>query len=206
MCRIYEQSSTEKMNRRRSKILHGVVMPPVGPRLKKLRLSAVPPLSMRVAAEKLGMGHTSYNFYENPNTYKKPHLPIDFARKVAAVFAEHGIDPAEVMKLAGLKDTEAEPEAREIEAARPAIQFVNLPVALPSEAALADMFESLLALVPPDATRAEAAKILAQRLPSGFAAIGPVVLDPDMVRQTEGATAPQSPAKGRRAPARPSRT
>lgn len=181
-------------------------MPPVGPLLKKLRLSAVPSLSIRVAAEKLGMGHTSYNFYENPNAYKKPHLPIDFARKVAAVFAEYGIDPAEVMKLAGLKDSEAEPEARVIEASRPSIQFVSLPVALPSEAALADMFESLLALVPPDASRAEAARILAQRLPSGFAAIGPVVLDPGMLQQTGGEATPQSPARGRRAPAPPSRT
>src|SRR3546814_5252675 len=82
----------------------------------------------------------------NPNTYKKPHLPIDFARRLAAVFAEHGIEPADVMKLAGLSDDEAEPEARVIEAARPAVHYVSLPVALPSEAALADMFETLLAL------------------------------------------------------------
>src|SRR3546814_12144456 len=75
----------------------------------------------------------------NPNTYKKPHLPIDFARRLAAVFAEHGIEPADVMKLAGLSDDEAEPEARVIEASRPAVHYVSLPVALPSEAAIAEI-------------------------------------------------------------------
>lgn len=181
-------------------------MPPIGPRLKELRLSAVPPLSIRQAAQKLDMGYTSYNFYENPNTYKKAHLPIDFARKVAAAFSEHGIDPADVMKLAGLNEAEAEPEAREIEAARPQVHFISLPVALPSETALADMFESLLALVPADATRAEAARILAQRLPSGFAAIGPFVIDQGLGHATVGGAATQSAATDHHAPAPPSRT
>ena len=194
------------MNRQRAKFSHGAPMPPAGRMLKNWRLAAPPPLSIRQAAEKLGMGHSSYNFYENPNTYKKPHLPIDFARKVAALFAEHQIDPAEVMKLAGLKDAEAEPDVRAIEAARPQIHFISLPVALPSEAALADMFESLLALVPADATRAEAARILAQRLPSGFAAIGPFVIDQGLGHSTVGATTSQSAATDHHAPAPPSRT
>lgn len=175
-------------------------------RLKELRLTAVPPLSLRSASEKLGMGHTTYARYENPNTYKKPYLPIELTRKIAAVLADHGVDPTEVMKLAGLEEAEAAPEAQKIDAARPAVQFVTLPVALPSEAALSDMFESLLALVPPDASRAEAARILAQRLPSGFAAIGPVVLDPRNNQEIADATTPPSSAKGRRAPTRQSRT
>ncbi|MCW2399674.1 XRE family transcriptional regulator [Sphingobium sp. B2D3C] len=177
MCRTFEQSSTVILNGQCSKILHGADMSPVGPKLKALRLRAVPPLSIRRAAEKLEMGHSSYNFYENPNSYKKSHLPLDFARKVAAMLAEYGVDPAEVMMLAGLNESEAEPEARAIEAAKPAVQYVTLSVAFPSEDALADMFQSLLALVPADATRAEAARILAQRLPAGFAAIGPVAPD-----------------------------
>lgn len=194
------------MNRQRAEFSHGAAMPPVGPQLKKLRLAASPPLSIRQTAEKLGMGHSSYNFYENPNTYKKPHLPIDFARKVAELFARHNVDPAEVMKLAGLKETEAEPDVRAIEAARPQVQFVSLPVALPNEAALSDMFESLLALVPADATRAEAARILAQRLPSGFAAIGPFVIDQGLGHSIAGVAASQSPATDHHAPAPPSRT
>lgn len=180
-------------------------MPPVGPKLKELRLRARPSISIRGMADALGIPHASYNFYEREQAYKKPYLPMDFARKVAAILAERGIDPADVMKLTGLTDDEAEPEARVIEGARPQVHFINLPVALPSEAALADMFESLLALVPADATRAEAARILAQRLPSGFAAIGPFALDPG-IAHASGAVAPQSPATDHREPAPPSRT
>jgi len=148
----------------------------------------------------------SYARYEGHGGYKKQYLPIDFARKVASVLARHKVDPSEVMKLAGLVGSEAEPEARKIEAEQPPVQFISLPVALPSEAALADMFESLLALVPADATRAEAARILAQRLPSGFAAIGPFAIDQGLGYSTGAATASQSPATGHPAPVPPSRT
>lgn len=157
---------------------------------------------MRQAAQKLGLGPSSYALYENPNTYKKSFLPIDFARKVAAVFADHGISPNDVMKLAGLTETEAEPEAREIESQRPPLQLVSMSVAFPSEAALKDMFESLLALIPAEATRAEAAEILAQRLSSGFAAIGPVSLDRRNDDWTASEAALQFPAKDHHAPAR----
>lgn len=178
-------------------------MTSVAPRLKKLRQTAIPPLSMRQAAQKLGMGHSSYGLYENPNTYKKPYLPIDFARRVAAVFAEHGVDPSEVMKLAGLNESEAEPEGRAIEAARPPIQYVSLQVALPSEAALRDMFRSLLVLVPEGASKDEAAEILARWLPSGFAGIGPYLPDPNAAGSLEGDEAPPSPATDHRGSVRP---
>lgn len=203
---IYGHLSTLKMSTERPKKLYALGMPSVAPLLKQLRLTAVPPISLRQTAEKLGMGHSSYGVYESANSYKKPYLPIELARRLAAIFVDHGIDPADVMRLAGLKGDEAEPEAREIVASRPAVQFVTLPVALPSEAALSDMFESLLALVPPEASRAEAARILAQRLPSGFAAIGSVVLDPGSGHETALAAVPRSSAKGRRAPTRSSRT
>ncbi|WP_260401498.1 helix-turn-helix domain-containing protein [Sphingobium wenxiniae] len=58
------------------------------------------------------------------------------------------------------------------DAPRRTSQTISLPVILPSAADLAEMFQSLLALVPAEATREEAAQILAERLPSGFAAIG----------------------------------
>jgi hypothetical protein len=181
-------------------------MPPVGPKLKALRLSARPPISIRGMADALGIPHASYNFYEREQAYKKPYLPMDFTRKVAAILAERGVDPADVMKLTGMTDGEVEPEARVIEAALPQVHFISLPIALPSEAALSDMFESLLALVPEDATRAEAARILAQRLPSGFAAIGPFVIDQGMRHATGSAAVPQSPATDHPAPEQPSRT
>jgi hypothetical protein len=146
--------------------------------LKQLRLTAVPSISLRKTAEKLGVGPSTYAVYENANLYKKPHLPIDLARKLAAIFADHGIEPAEVMKLAGLVGEEVAPEAAAVEAARPTIQYVPLQVALPSEGALRDMFHSLLALVPEGASRAETAEILARWLPTGFAGIGPYLPDP----------------------------
>lgn len=172
-------------------------MTSVAPRLKALRLTARPALSLRSAAEKLGLGHSSYGFYESANSYKKPFLPLELARKIAVVFAEHGIDPSDVMALAGLTGTEAEPEAREIQDAKPKRHWVHLPVCLPSEAALAAMFETLLALIPEDATRAEAARILAQRLPTGFAAIGPAVYEEDSDEEPAHAAPPRERATDR---------
>lgn len=55
--------------------------------------------------------------------------------------------------------------------------LIAMMVALPSEDALAAMFEGMLAIVPDGSSRSEAARILAQRLPSGFAAIGPYAPD-----------------------------
>mgnify|MGYP003341387608 CR=1 FL=1 len=170
-------------------------MPPVGPKLKELRLRAKPSLSLRKMADALEMPHASYQFYEREDGYKKALLPLDFARRVAAVLGRHRVDPTDVMKLAGLSDGEAEPEARGIEAARPSFQFATLSVALPSEDALADMFQTMLVAVPADASRAEAARILAQLLPSGFASIGPAALVPGNIGQTGAGAAPQSPAK-----------
>lgn len=169
--------------------------------LKNLRKSAVPKLTVRGMAEALGMPLGSYARYESLHDYKKPYLPIDLARKISSVLAEHGVDPAEAMsRLAGLNEAEADPEGRVIEAARPLVQLVSLSVAMPSELALTDMFESLLALVPADATRAEAAKILAQRLPSGFAAIGPHALDRASVAAPEGEAFLRSASTDRHAP------
>lgn len=181
-------------------------MPPVGPKLKELRLRARPSLSIRKMAEELEIPYASYNFYEREQAYKKPFLPIDLTRKIAAVLAEHGVDPADVMKLAGLTDTEAEPEGREIEAEKPAQFCITLPVVLPSEAALRDMFRSLLVLVPDGATKDEAAEILARRLPSGLAAIGPVLLDQVAAVSLAGEAIPRSPATDHREPAPTSRT
>jgi hypothetical protein len=147
-------------------------------KLKELRLSAVPPISIRKMAEEAGIGFPRYSYFEDPKRYKKRELPIDVTRQIAAVLSQRGVDPAEVMLLAGLNETEAEPEGRAVEAARPAIQYVSLQVALPSEAALREMFAKLLVLVPEGASRDETAEILARWLPSGFAGIGPYLPDP----------------------------
>lgn len=172
-------------------------MPPVGPKLKELRLRAQPSLSIRKMAEMLEIPYASYAFYEREHGYKKPFLPMTLARQVAAVLARYGVDPAEVMTLAGLTDAEAEPEARDIEAQLPTLVSINLPVVLPSEAALRDMFRSLLVLVPDGATKDEAAAILARRLPSGLAAIGPLSLDQASVASLVSGEVARSPATDR---------
>ena len=114
-------------------------MTSVSTRLRDLRSAAVPRLSVRAMAAALDMPLGTYSNYESAR-FKKSTLPLDLTRKIASVLAGHKVDPAEVMKLAGLSDGEAEPEGRAVEAARPGIQYVPLQVALPSEGALRDMF------------------------------------------------------------------
>lgn len=168
-------------------------------KLKELRLSAVPRISIRKMAEEVGIGFPRYSYFEDPKRYKKRELPIDVTRQIAAVLAERGVDPAEVMLLAGLNETEAEPEGRAVEAARPVIQYVSLQVALPSEAALREMFAKLLVLVPEEATRAETAEILARWLPSGFAGIGPYLPDPGAAASPSTDAPPRSASTDDRA-------
>jgi len=172
-------------------------------RLKELRKSAVPPLTIRAMADELGIGHSRYAYFEDPNRFKKRELPLDLARQIAAVLSVRGVDPAEVLKLAGLNDDEAEPEARAVEAARPAIQFVTMQVALPSEAALREMFAKLLVLVPEGASRDETAEILARWLPSGFAGIGPYLPDPGAASSPASDVPPRSAATDDRESPRP---
>ncbi|HEX7856017.1 MAG TPA: XRE family transcriptional regulator [Sphingobium sp.] len=174
--------------------------------MKELREATSPRLSVRAVAGLLEMPPSSYALYEDANRYKKSYLPVPFARKVAAIFAERGVDPADVMKLAGLKDEEAQPEAQVIEAQLPQTQFAVMRVELPSEAALTDMFASLLALVPEGASRLEAAKILAQRLPSGFAALAPLLLAQGGAQGIAGEEDARSRATDRRVPGQSSRT
>lgn len=169
-------------------------MPPVGPSLKALRLSAKPALSLRKMAEELGIGHSRYQYFEDPNRYKKATLPLDFTRAIADVLSRYGVDPTDALKLAGLTDVEAEPEAREIESQRPTMLSISLPVVLPSEVALRDMFRSLLVLVPEGASKDEAADILARRLPAGLAACGPLSLDQVSVASIGAGAAAESPA------------
>lgn len=172
-------------------------------RLKKLRMAADPPISIRRMADELGIGFPRYAYFEDSKRFKKRELPIDLTRKIAGVLALRGIDPAQVMQLAGLRDDEAEPEAQAIEAGKPDVQYVTMSVVLPSEAALTDMFEGLLAFVPEGASRAEAARILAQRLPTGFAATGSFAPGQGKAPTPEGATVPPPPAKDHPSSSRP---
>jgi len=67
-------------------------------RLKLLRERAG--LSMRAVSEALGWTLTRYQHYED--RYRRPYLPLDFARQIADIFAQRGIAAADVLALAGL--------------------------------------------------------------------------------------------------------
>lgn len=53
-------------------------------------------------ADLLGMNHSTYAAYEDAKKYKKPILPLDLAKRIAAVLESHGIEQHEVLQLAGL--------------------------------------------------------------------------------------------------------
>ena len=55
---------------------------------------------MRVVADSLGWRLTKYQHYED--RYRRRFLPIELARHLADLFAPHGVNPAEVMELAGV--------------------------------------------------------------------------------------------------------
>lgn len=58
-------------------------------------------------AGRLGMDHSTYVFYERADRFKKRNIPVDFARQIASVLADHAIDPDEVMALADVDAGEA---------------------------------------------------------------------------------------------------
>ncbi|EQA97307.1 hypothetical protein L286_23570 [Sphingobium sp. HDIP04] len=74
-------------------------------KLKALRNSAAPKVTVRGMAELLGVEPSSYAYYEDPKKFKKPILPFDLAKKIAAILGERGVDTAKVMQLAGLSSS-----------------------------------------------------------------------------------------------------
>lgn len=188
---IFARKSTQNERIMRAEIPYSVNMSDVSTRLRELRAAASPRLSVRGMAAALDMPLGTYSNYESPR-YKKTSLPLDLTRKIALVLSKYGVDTAEVMKLAGLNENEAEPEVRAVELSKPPLQFISIQAVLPSEAALRDMFAKLLLLVPESASRDETAAILAQWLPTGFAGIGPYLPDPTVAVAPEVATLPQS--------------
>lgn len=72
---------------------------PISRRLKLLRQRAG--LSIREVAHALGMEHgSSYQHYED--RFRKPHLPLELAQRLAPIFAAKGIAEAELYALAGV--------------------------------------------------------------------------------------------------------
>lgn len=67
-------------------------------KLKTLRQGAG--LSIRAMSESLGWSLSSYSHYEL--RFNGEFLPVDKAREISAVLAGHGVDPSEVLALAGI--------------------------------------------------------------------------------------------------------
>lgn len=164
-------------------------MTPPHERMRGLRARSG--LSMRAFASRLGapLG-TRYAYYEEKR-FTGP-LPIDAARQIAAALQPFGVEPQEVLELAGLSTEEAEAEAV---AAEPAVQYVRLDVALPSAAALTRMFETMLEAEVPAGQRDALARTLALRLPAALqrASASP----PVAVRRPDGAETPASARRRR---------
>ncbi|ATE65914.1 hypothetical protein [Rhizorhabdus dicambivorans] len=121
-------------------------------------------LSMRAFAARLGAPlDTRYAYYEEKR-FTGP-LPIEAARRIAAALQPFGVEPQEVLELAGLSAEEAAAEAA---SAEPAVQYVRLDVALPNAAALTRMFETMLEGELPPARRDALARTLALRLPAAL--------------------------------------
>ncbi len=69
----------------------------VARRLKALREQSG--LSMRAVADALGWTLTRYRHYED--RYKRAYLPVELARDLAELFGRHGVEPRQVLELAG---------------------------------------------------------------------------------------------------------
>ena len=74
--------------------------PTAGEKLKILRIEA--DLSTREIAKLLGEPHGTYVSRENIS--KKEYLPMEFAKAVAPILAQHGIEPWRVFELAGVTE------------------------------------------------------------------------------------------------------
>jgi hypothetical protein len=173
-------------------------MPTTAQKLKKIRESLPGRPGVRRIAEALGYSvQNRYGYYEGTQ-FKKDTLPLDMAREIAAVFAQLGGDPSEVLALGGLTKDETDREVAMIERPAP-FQFVRLDVALPNANALTDMFRQLLRSVGQPQIADEVAPWLARRLPSALAEAQ--IREPELPSADEGPSdddSPQPPAKPRR--------
>jgi hypothetical protein len=171
-------------------------------RLKRLRDSTHPRLSIRRLSEELGIAPSSYAFYEDPKKFKKQYLPVGFAKAVAKPLSTHGVAVADVLALAGIEQEAPEPSEGKLTSRSASLsghlrtddQVIPMGVVLPSEAALARMFEGLLRPLDLAAPKDELARILAQRLPNGLARLASVLPSEATGQATAPDAAPPPPA------------
>lgn len=131
----------------------------INEQLRALRIEAG--MSQKAVAKGLGYeAPTTYIAKEDPKKFKGPHIPVSFAKKLATLYADKGIDPARVMALTGLSS----PAFNTIQ---PDGSVIVLPVQLPNEAVLTKMFETMLE-VADKAPRDQRAAALAELLPDSL--------------------------------------
>ena len=153
---------------------------------------AVRAVSQSELARRVGVSQTTIAKLASGKGYGSKHLHrIARALGTTPAFLEGEIDdPSE----------DAPPPMPE-----PTIQYVTLPVALPSEAALTGMFAGLLA-----ASRrldeGARARELAKRLPRALGALRGPLIEPASAGAHEAPEPGEAPAGNRRAPRRASRT
>lgn len=175
--------STTLLHRQRPINLHGLSGMEIGAKLRELRERTG--LTVRFLAGVLGQeSPNGYAHYEKRG--KKP-LPIEVARALAPAMAKHGVQPSEVMELAGLNPDEIAREAAAVQT--PAPQAIYLPIQLPNEEALTRAFEGLIA--PYDAATSK--DVFARRLAQ---------LLPDVLRQASDQSLPDRAPGRSKAPSR----
>jgi SOS-response transcriptional repressor LexA len=101
-CDFFVYMSTNNSDCICAEFSHNGLMESVTLRLKRLRESATPRVTQKALAEALGMPTSTYTAYEDPSKFKKPILPLDFAKRVADHLSRFKVDPAAVLELAGL--------------------------------------------------------------------------------------------------------
>jgi transcriptional regulator with XRE-family HTH domain len=157
----------------------------IGERIEERRKALRIP-SQSELARRAEMGQSTLNGLIR-NSYRwSPHLPR-LARELQTT----------VEYLVG--DTDDPDEGAPPPPAAPTSQFLMMPVAIPSENALARMFEGLLELVDQFAPKDELARELAQLLPTGLSQLQGRLTETAIARRSAAAE-PPVPATADREP------
>lgn len=130
-------------------------------KLKRIREEAK--LTQEEVAVALGIPKNTYVAKEDPKKFKRDFLPLKMAAQLADLYARHGIPRDRLMGL-----TEGGVVAQAVASSPPQRQVVLMPVTLPSEQALTEMFATMFRLLE-DLERDELPKALAELLPTSLA-------------------------------------
>ncbi|MEH3106840.1 MAG: helix-turn-helix transcriptional regulator [Sphingomonas fennica] len=74
----------------------------VNQQLRYLRECARPRLTVRAIAELLNISPSAYHAYESERRFKQRYLPMGLTLRLARILGDHGVNPDEVMLLAGV--------------------------------------------------------------------------------------------------------